>query len=259
MEESEEYYYCEYCKDSENEKIFLDSIKEPENFEKIKFEAQKVANLDLVLVAPRHLFRMPYSLHEKTTLASIVLKKEQIESFNPRDADPFKVNILEYLPESEEGEAKRLLASALEWKKGCEKEEEEIIKKKYSEYDKDIILNADEIKEEMFPSPIKKLLLGLKDGKKRGLFILIAFFRSLNFRADYINSRIREWNKLNEVPLKEGYIKGQIDWHLRQKKKILPPNYNNHSFYADLGLLDKKPVTKNPIVDVIRNLRKGNY
>jgi uncharacterized protein YwgA len=100
-------------------------------------------------------------------------------------------------------------------------------------------------------------LKGLKDGKKRGLFILIAFLKSLNFSPEFINARIREWNKLNEPQLKEGYIKSQIDWHLKQKKKILPPNYSNESFYKDLGLLDEKPNVKNPIVDVLRALRKS--
>jgi hypothetical protein len=35
-----------------------------------------------------------------------------------------------------------------------------------------------------------------------------------------------------------------------------PPNYENEAFYKDLGLLDEKPKTKNPIVDVLRNVGK---
>jgi len=38
------------------------------------FTAPKEVMPDLVLVSPRHLFRMPYSLHEKTSLASIPLE-----------------------------------------------------------------------------------------------------------------------------------------------------------------------------------------
>jgi hypothetical protein len=56
--------------------------------------------------------------------------------------------------------------------------------------------------------------------------------------------------------LKEGYVRSQIEWHLKQNKKILPPNYSNDAFYRDIGILDKKPETKNPLVDVMRKIRK---
>jgi len=113
----------------------------------------------------------------------------------------------------------------------------------------------------MFPKPIKKLLKGLKEGKKRGLFILLTFLRSLNFSPDYLNREIREWNKKNDPPLKEGYVKGQIDWHLRQKRQILPPNYNHANFYKDIGLVDSSsmPKEKNPVSEVMRKVRKREY
>ena len=94
----------------------------------------------------------------------------------------------------------------------------------------------------------------LKAGKKRGLFVLITFFRTLNFSPEYINGKIREWNKLNEPPLKEGYVKGQIDWHLKQKKQIFPPNYSNDNFYKDLGLIEELPKAKNPISEVLKKV-----
>ena len=50
-------------------------------------------------------------------------------------------------------------------------------------------------------------------------------------------------------------MKSQIDWHLKQKKKILPPNYDNDAFYKDLGLIEGKQNVKNPIVEVVRKLR----
>ncbi|MEM4259461.1 MAG: hypothetical protein QXS38_01715, partial [Candidatus Pacearchaeota archaeon] len=163
-------------------------------------------NPDLVLVAPRHLFRMPYSLHEKTALASVVIEKEQIDNFSPRDADPLKVKIVDFLPNNEPNEARQLLSEALEWKSNMKRTEENI-SKKYEDYEK---IEIKGVTEEMFPKPIKKLLAGrLKDGKKRGLFILITFLRCLNFPPEYINYKIREWNNLNEPPLKEGYIKSQ--------------------------------------------------
>ncbi|MBI2632155.1 hypothetical protein HYW75_04065 [Candidatus Pacearchaeota archaeon] len=263
--DSKEFYYCEKCKDPLNEKFPLSSNKHPEMFQEIRGElAEEYSEFDLVLVAPRHLFRMPYSLHEKTSLASVVLNKEQIPKFSPKDADPLRIKIMDFMPQNFDGEAKKLLFAAIEWKKEQNKDEEENLKKKYNvsgRFEKSNFKDKDidyrNIREEMYPQAIKELLKGLKDGKKRGLFILITFLRSLNYPIDFVNLRVREWNKLNEQPLKEGYIKSQITWHFKQKKKILPPNYENKNFYADLGLLNKiKPNVKNPIVEVLRALRK---
>jgi len=253
--EFSEYFFCSTCLDPENEKQQLSSTKYPELFEEIRGEfADEKAELDLVLVAPRHLFRMPYSLHEKTALASIVLSKEEIDSFNPKDADPLKVKVKEFLVIPSEDEAKKLLADALKWKKDQNSTKEEVEKTKYSGYEK---LDIQGVPEKLFPEPIKKLLNGLQEGKKRGLFILITFLRALNFQPEYIINKIHEWNKLNNPPLKEGYIKSQLDWHLRQKRSILPPNYDNQSFYKDLNLLDKKPDAKNPVPEVLRKLRRA--
>jgi hypothetical protein len=255
ISQREEYFQCSNCKDPENQNLPLDSDKHSDLFELTKgVSAQKVASLDLVLVASRHLFRMPYSLHEKTSLASVVLKKDEIENFSMKDANPLQVKVREYLPNNEDNEADRLLAMALEWKRNNQINEEKIEERKYKNLEFEPT-NFSGVTEDMFPDPIKKLLKGMKDGKKRGLFILLTFLRTLDFPPEYINIKVREWNKLNEPPLKEGYVKGQIDWQLKQKKKIMPPNYQNNAFYKDLGLLDKKPEVKNPIVDVMRKLR----
>ena len=268
--ESREMYYCENCKinnispvgriaEETSGTLVLSKHGRTINRNDIVFEKgikeEYTGSLDLVLVAPRHLFRMPYSLHEKTALASVVLSKEEIDAFTPRDANPMHVKIKPFLPNNVEGEAKRLLADALAWKKGQTTEEEKKIKERYSSYEHKEIDNKN-VTEDMFPPAIKKLLLGLADGKKRGLFVLLTFLRSLNFSPEYINKKVREWNEKNEVPLKEGYIRSQIEWHLKQRKKILPPNYDNPSFYKDLGLIDGKQTTKNPLVDVGKEIRK---
>ena len=67
-------------------------------------ESEKVIP-DMILVSPRHLFRAPYSLHEKTALASVVLNKEDLKNFHPRDADPMKVVVRNFIPDSKEGDA----------------------------------------------------------------------------------------------------------------------------------------------------------
>lgn len=267
LAEEKNYYYCEYCDKTSWNRAELRNVGsqskvqrfDSENYEEMEetLSANKMASLDLVLVASRHLFRMPYSLHEKTALASVVLEKEEIEKFDPRMADPIKVKVRSFSPRGNSGEAVRLLSKALAWKRNRENDEKEIEKKQFAEkkYKTFDSFEFKDVDERTFPPAIKKLLRGVVDGRKRGLFILLTFLRSLNFSPDYINKKVREWNEKNEQPLKEGYIKSQIDWHLKQARKILPPNYNNDAFYKDLNLLDEKPRTKNPIVDVMFKVR----
>jgi hypothetical protein len=266
VEDQEEYYYCEYCGFSSIDKMKHDKIgagvvthtrfaKESNEFREgfgEEISGNTLGGLDLVLVAPRHLFRMPYSLHEKTALSSVVLEKADILKFEPKDADPLKVKLKEFLPKNIKGEGERLLRAALSWGNLREKEEEKFQKKKYTGEK----IEISGVTEQMFPKPIVKLLKGVSDGRKRGLFVLLTFLRSTGFSGEEINERVREWNKKNDPPLKEGYVRSQIDWHLKQKKKILPPNYSNSAFYRDLKLLDGKEGVKNPLVDVMRTLRK---
>jgi hypothetical protein len=266
VEKSEEYFSnkdltassLSKLHDSENKVVYsreakLSKAKESDFKEEVF--AEKIASLDLVLVASRHLFRMPYSLHEKTALSSMVLLKEELENFSPKDANPLGIKVREFYLTPEKDEAKKLLSEAIEWKNSQEKKEERNLERKYSNYQP---VDISGVTEGDFPNSIKKLLKGLKDGRKRGLFVLLTFLKSLNFKPDFINNKIRDWNKKNSPPLKEGYLKSQIDWHFKQKRKILPPNYSNDSFYKDLKLLDKQPNVKNPLVEVIRKIKKKN-
>lgn len=256
-----EYYYCEDCLDPNNEKTHLNSQTNPELFEAERgISAELIASLDLVLVAPRHLFRMPYSLHEKTTLASVVLTKEELAAFDPNMADPMKIQIRNYIPENTEGEARKLLAAAIDWKRGKDIVNQEIEERRYKgkKLEGKAYENAElkDVPENVYPPAIKKLLNGLEDGRKRGLFVLLTFFKSINVPPQDINNKVRAWNEKNTPPLKEGYVRSQVEWHLKQTKKILPPNYSNDAFYRDIGILDKKPDTKNPLVDVGREMRR---
>ncbi|MBU0466068.1 MAG: hypothetical protein KJ718_03565 [Nanoarchaeota archaeon] len=263
--DEKDYFHCEFCKKSSWDKfsgeesgrkiVYAEKKQDAEDFEE-GLSGNKMASLDLVLVAPRHLFRMPYSLHEKTALASVVISKSEIENFSPKDANPMKVKIREFMPENKKGEATRLLVDALLWKRARDSEEQEVYEKKYEgkKFEgKDF--DYSNVDERDFPPAIKKLLKGLEDGRKRGLFVLLTFFKSIGYGAEEINKKTREWNGRNEPPLKEGYIRSQVDWHLKQQKKILPPNYSNDAFYRDIGILKEKPKTKNPLVDVMRKIR----
>jgi len=230
------YLVCETCKISSN--------KNPDNFETKATIKQLIETVDLVLVAPRHLFRTPYSLHEKTALASIVIDKKDIPNFQPNMADPLKVQIKQYTPDSQEGEARELLLQALDWQKKKQKPE-----KKFTGSSIDVKNLT--IKEEMFPECIRTILSGIKqDGRKRSLFILLAFFRSLELPRGYMEERVDEWNKKNYKPLKEGYIRSQIDWIM--KNKIMPPNCSSH-YYKELGIKCNCQNIKNPISYTIKN------
>jgi hypothetical protein len=196
---------------------------------------------DLVLVSPRHLFRMPYSLHEKTALASVVVYPEKLSSFQLKDADPLKIQIKPYMPECREGEAQELLTQALDWFKDKTPQKEE---HKVSEFKPIQIKN---ISDKNFPPSIKQILLGVKDGKKRALFILINFFRSIGMEKDELEKRIFEWNKKNETPLPEGYLTAQLTWSYRNK--IVPPPNFDKDYYKGIGIIptEEEMRLKNPV------------
>lgn len=225
------------------------------------FQAPKEVMPDIILVSPRHLFRMPYSLHEKTALASVVLKPEEISNFQLSDAEPMKVKIKNFLPDSEEGEAKELLTQALDWdkenkiKKG---DSQEKIEGKFANF-KPIELKN--LTEENFSPCLKLILQGLSDGKKRALFVLINLFRSVGMNKVELEKKIYDWNNKNKPPLKRGYISSQLFWAYR-KKPIMPPNCKE--FYQGIGVCAPDnfcKMIKNPTNYVIRkNLmvnRKG--
>jgi DNA primase catalytic subunit len=217
------------------------------------YEAPKEVMPDLVLVSQRHLFRMPYSLHEKTALASVVIPKEKISDFQPRDADPFKVQIREFIPECKPGEATRLLMQALDWYKEISPKEE----KKVMEYKP---IQITDKSEKNFPPCIKKILLGLQDGKKRSLFALINLFRSIGTEKDELEKILYSWNEKNNPKLPLGYIKSQLSWALK-RKPIMPPNCME--FYQGIGVCfpdELCKLIKNPVNYIIKkNFQAAKY
>jgi DNA primase catalytic subunit len=218
------------------------------------FEVSKKVMPDLILVSPRHLFRMPYSLHEKTALASIVLDPSHILDFDLKDADPFKVKIENFMPKVRESEAKELVLQALDWFK--EKYPSEIKEKEILKDFKPIKLKN--LLNENFPPCIKNILNGINDGKKRALFVLINLFRSLGMDKEEIEKRIYEWNKKNNPNLNIGYVKNQISWSYK-RKSLMPPNCKE--FYQGIGVCipdDFCKKIKNPVNYTIKkNFRKN--
>ena len=220
------------------------------------FESAKEVIPDIILVSSRHLFRMPYSLHEKTSLASAVINRDEISNFQPRDADPSKVKVRRFHPESKEEEATELLREALDWYKQ-EIESSTDNKNKESNYAekrdfefKPVILK--DLSESNLPPSIQKILKGLEDGRKRALFILINLFRSIGIERNELEKKIYDWNKKNKIPLKEGYVKSQISWGYRNKI-ILPPNFDK-DYYKGIGIIptEEEIRYKNPVNYVVK-------
>ncbi|MEK6831123.1 MAG: hypothetical protein AABX77_03785, partial [Nanoarchaeota archaeon] len=251
-----EILFCEYCNFNSNDN--------PEIFRKSKEKTEILIEADLILVSSRHLFRMPYSLHEKTALSSIVIDKNDIENFQIMDAKPFKVKVKNFYPVPRQEEAKELLLQALDWHEQKQIQETIIKEKKdsishksnmrfdnakpvgnYKDYKK-ITIPAPS--EDILPPQIKIILKGIKqDGRKRALMILISFFKSLGVSDNDIEKRIFEWNEKNYKPIKKGYILSQLNWY--KKNERLPPNFDN-PIYKDIGVdkPDKLAMeTKNPV------------
>jgi hypothetical protein len=209
------------------------------------FEAPKEVMPDLILVSPRHLFRTPYSLHEKTALASVVINPLEVKDFDIKDANPMKAKIRNFMPDSRENEAKELLTQALDWHKQIPKQTQE----RRTNFKP---IKLDKLSDKNFPPCVKNILKGLADGQHRALFALINLFRSVGMDKDELEKRIYEWNKKNKPPIKQGYIKTQLDWNFK-RKPLMPSNCKE--FYQGIGVCDPDSfckLIKNPVNYVIR-------
>ncbi|HLC81732.1 MAG TPA: DNA primase small subunit domain-containing protein [Candidatus Nanoarchaeia archaeon] len=185
--------------------------------------------IDTILISSRHLYRMPYSLHEKSGLVSLPLNPEKVLEFEKPLAQPEKVlrPLFGFLQRKVQGEsARRLLAQALDFEV---KLEEKIEKRNFEE------INLESpIKEDFFPPCLKKLLSGMADGKKRGVFVLSNFLGKIGWSKDDIQKFITIWNEKNPEKLREVYLKGQLN-SFRPGER-LPPNCSNRAYYKDMGI-----------------------
>lgn len=250
-------YLNDMIKDELIERITGMMLKDRKEYVK-DFEAPKQVMPDIVLVSSRHLFRMPYSLHEKTSLASAVLDRTKISEFQPKDADPLKISSPKtFIPEVKEEEATELLIQALdhaskEISKMQKTQEQKKSADNFKEFDEIVFKD---LTPEFYPPSIKFILNGMKsDGRKRALFILLNFFRSLKFNNDKIEKIIEEWNQKNYRPLEQNYIKSQISWHTKAKSR-LPPNFDK-PHYKEIGitLTNEELSSKNPVSYVTKKI-----
>jgi len=205
-----------------------------------KFNPESILQMDTLLISPRHLYRMPYSLHEKSGLVSMPLNPEKVLLFRKEFALPKNVKISQHRfldrTNAEREEASQLFREALDFHAKDEVQE--------AKSDREFEAPKTALPEELFPPCIKKILNGLEDGRKRALFVLVNYFTSIGWDYELIEKRLREWNEKNSEPLREVYLLGQIRYHKQQQKKIPPPNcpkrenniplVNQQNYYTDL-------------------------
>jgi DNA primase catalytic subunit len=209
-----------------------------------KLDPFAIMNVDTILISSRHLYRMPYSLHEKSGLCSIVIPPEKVLKFEREMAEPDKVSpTLKFLDteKTKENEAAGLIIQAFDFKLPDELAEE-ATQDLYSKYSGDAAKAGKEFAEltmaiplDLFPPCIKNILAGIDDGRKRALFALINFLQSTGYSHDKIDEILHNWNQKNREQLREVLIKGQLRYKKNQKK-VLPPNCNNAAYYRDIGV-----------------------
>ena len=207
----------------------------------------EVLDVDPVLISPRHLFRMPYSLNGKTFLVSLPIKPDSIQGFERTLATADKVKVeTGFLGSGERDEAELLVAEAVDWNVR--------LKKKARERMENRIEITAPVPPEKFPPCIKSILEGLSDGRKRSVFILLNFLRSSKWNWNEIEKYMVSWNEKNKPPMREGYIRSQIRWH-RAREAKLPPNCANEGYYKGFGVCkpdERCRAIKNPVNYAIR-------
>jgi hypothetical protein len=191
-----------------------------------QIDIERLMDVDTLLISSRHLYRAPYSLHEKSGLVSIPVDIDDVLNFEKEMAKPENLKkVINFLPrKGKSDEARQLFIQAFDF----------TIPKQEMNIGKEIEVPATAIGAEHFPNCVKKLI-SLEDGRKRALFIIINFLRSVGWSAEQVEEYVREWNEKNVQPLRENYLIGQLRY-AKRKKPILPPNCDNTAYYQSMGV-----------------------
>jgi len=216
---------------------------EPNEFgDKIpKLNADPFLEIDTLLISSRHLYRMPYSFHEKSELISVPVDINNILGFEKLMAEPDKVKVQHPFLDRNvlSADAALLLRNALDFmptRSGVIEidDERDGLSGGYGAKRKEYALPEKAIGEENFPPCIKLIFEGLEDGRKRSCFALINFLASCGWDYDMIEQRLVKWNERNHEPLREQYLVGQLRYAKEQRKALPPPNCSNTNYYRGL-------------------------
>lgn len=216
----------------------------------------EIVDVDPIVVSPRHLFRLPYSLNAKSFLVSLPLDPKDLGDFERINARAKDVKVSEgFLDRWEENGAELLIAESVDWHLRTRKKAEERKRREFTLTKK--------ITEDKFPPCVKNIMKGLSDGRKRSAFMLINFLRSSKWTWDEIDKFMTGWNLRNKPPLRENYIRSQVRWHRARNKSVLPPNCDHEGWYEDFGVCSPDSIcggegknVKNPFNYPLRILKR---
>jgi hypothetical protein len=259
---SQDVMLCPKCKKMMVKKeISISLCKCGSNSYKDKLDIRKIVEIDTILISSRHLYRMPYSLHEKTGLVSVPFNINHILKFEKEEADIKNFKPYPYLNrlEAKDAEASDLFQKAFDQDPESVRDAKNKAEKDFEQYKKRTTSNSimhtleyDQIAvpEEFFPPCIKKISQGLEDGKKRALLVLINFLSACNWSYEKIEDYVLKWNEKNHPDrLRETYIRGQLRYFKSQKQKMSPPNCDNRGYMIDTQFCNPDnfcPKIKNP-------------
>ncbi|MBI2574630.1 hypothetical protein HYV82_01980 [Candidatus Woesearchaeota archaeon] len=232
--------------------------------DKVSKYIESFLNIDTVLISSRHLYRVPYSLHEKSGLVSVPINPERIMEFEKQEATTAGIQVPKYRfldrSKAAANEAKDLFVQASKAIKEGNKEGwpippvGDIEERKRVEYSE----TEGAIPQQYFPPCMQKILAGLEDGRKRALFILTNFLASTGWEYKDIENAVKDWNQRNKPPLNDAHINSHLSYFRQKKKKALPPNCINPGYYADMGIKCHEEICsrcKNPVVFAKRKMR----
>ncbi len=214
--------------------------------------------VDTMLVSSRHMYRLAWSLHEKSfdgkrALVSLPIPPRRMHDFDKEEAGAKHAKTdTPFLSR----DVPRDCASALLQRGLAYRAPDAEDRPSFAE----IEWAGDAAPEEAFPPPIKKMLTGMEDGRKRALFVLTNFLRSVGWSYEMIEARLDEWNKANPEPLREVELRGHIRYHKQKGQNVLPPNFDNDMYYKDLGVLEHDELSrrvKNPVQYVRLKMKQG--
>lgn len=205
----------------------------------------------------RHMFRAPYSFNEKTWLVSVPMDFSSLKSFSPKDAEFDRVLSANH-PNffGGEGDASDLLTDAMDWNALHKKEPQKIAKPVIK------IKWENKVPEDLFPPCIKLILAGLGEGRKRSVFTLVNFLKTMNWMPEEIEQKITEWNTKNTPPLPASTIISTIRYH--EKRQLTPANCFSDPYYVSFGVcrpddtckLINAKKTSNPVAYPFKKMKR---
>ncbi len=185
----------------------------------VKQEGMDVLNtdafleIDTVLLASRHLYRMPYSLHEKSGLVSTPINPDKVGKFKREMAaiERFKVSDFDFPGTGTPMQAEVLLKAAYE-RDSFNKAAASSLLQQAGQTGEWKPIGA-KMPLETFPPCIHFILNGIEDGRKRAVFVLLNFLTTAGWNEQEVRSLLAEWNQKNPEPLREQLIEGQVRYH----------------------------------------------